>query len=328
MREKTIPSTDIYFLNACAHLVGGAASRKPIRQMGANSFKCENRYLVVRKDNPTVLKKILSDPKAEIIYLIDDDLDAAIADVQIPSDYRARLSRLKNGPVGDILARAKLVLVPSKKLEEKFSKTHKVLRLNPFWLGDCPDDSHYGALTDEPVNMVHLGTASHDAAFKFLSPVLEKLIEAQENFTFTYHSNKARLGPLDAAPQIKRRRVISWQKYKRQLGNHRYHLGLYPILDTPFNQARSRNKILEYSLAGCPAVYSKGWEHAGNLASEAQMWLADNDVEAWFTMLRQIMQDRSGLSQAYGHCRKYFTEINDEMSQLNLWQDILVRGNL
>ena len=168
---------------------------------------------------------------------------------------------------------------------------------------------------------MHLGTASHQAGLDFLKPVVEVLLERFDRFHFTYVGREPRLGALDAHPRVHRERPQSWRRYRRFLGRRRIHLGLYPLPDTPFNRARSRNKLLEHAIVGAVGVYSRSWPTANELQECAI--LAGEDAADWIAALSPYLEEPQRLRPLAQAARQVVGPLNDPTTQRRFWADVL-----
>ena len=251
MFYRPIPSTDLYFLNSCRDLTGWG---KPVTRLGSNSFRCGDRYLIIRSERSAIVQKILNTPRARIILVIDDDIRAASSDATLPPAYQRRLEDAATGDTGALMARADLVLAPSQQLMDRLADCRKVERIDPYWGKQCTTGSHFDSMGEGTVSLVHMGTASHQAAMNFLGPVLAQVLEALPAVTFSYFARRSMLSELDKHTRVNKLPLMPWRKYARTLGERQFHLALYPILDTPFNRARSCYKITEHALSGCAGL--------------------------------------------------------------------------
>ncbi|WP_020400987.1 glycosyltransferase [Kordiimonas gwangyangensis] len=318
-----IPTTDLYFLNSCGNLVARPWRRGPVRRLGANVFRVGKRFLIIRRDHEALVRSVLAEPDAEIIYLIDDNLEA-LHDSSLPDAYRSRLEGLRGGIYKDILARARLVVTSAQVIADSLPAGTQAHVMNPAWRGRLKPGKHL-ARAQERVDMVHLGTGSHGAGYSFLIPVLEEVLAAVPHSHFHYFGNAPLLATLDGHARVHRMRAKTWAGYKRALPGFRFHLGLYPLVDTPFNAARSVNKILEYTLAGCPAMYSAQWAEARGLSDSKTAFLAPDDAGAWAERLKEILAAPAVLQSVYeGACAHYDT-LNDLAAQRQFWQDTFIR---
>jgi hypothetical protein len=318
----TLPTTHLYFLNSCADSVSRLFRRGPIRRLGDNCFAAGETVLLIRQDRPDLMDRLRADRPGRLVYLVDDDIQAAGEDASLPQDYRSRLTRFHEEYHADLVARADTLVVTSDTLLQKFSSHRDVRIVHPVWHLDLADDHHFDALASgEAVQAMHLGTGSHQAGLDFLKPVIAALLERHERFHFTYVGHGPRMGALDAHPRVHRERPQSWRRYRRTLGRRRIHLGLYPLPDTPFNRARSRNKVLEHAIVGAVGVYSRSWLAADKLQGCAI--LAGENAADWIEALSPYLDEPQKLRPLAQAARQIFAALNDSKSQRQFWADVL-----
>lgn len=320
-----IPTTDLYFLNACAGLVGRPWRSGPVERIGANTFRSGDKYLVVRRDREVVINRVLAHQKkgAELIYLIDDDM-TAVGDETLPAGYRERLQTLKKGTYAAMMECAEHVVTSSRVIADKLETSARVHVVSPVWAG-APRGQAQPVNLGGVTNLVHLGTGSHGAGFEFLRPVIETVLKRFPNVHFHYFGNVPQMGQLDEHPHVHRRKLKTWAGYKRAIPSFRFHLGLYPLIDTPFNAARSVNKILEYTLAGCPAMYSAHWGEANGLTGGENAFLAGDSAAEWQARLIRILSAPEQMATVYDGAKRFFEEKNDVAAQRAFWQEIFIR---
>jgi hypothetical protein len=318
----TLPTTNLYFLNSCADSVSRLFRRGPVRRLGDNCFSAGETVLLIRQDRPDLMDRLRVDRPRRLVYLVDDDIQAASEDSSLPQGYRSRLTRFHAEYHADLVARADTLVVTSDTLLQKFSSHRDVRIVHPVWHLDLADDHHFDALASgEAVQAMHLGTGSHQAGLDFLKPVIAALLERHERFHFTYVGHGPRLGALDAHPRVHREKPQSWRRYRRSLGRRRIHLGLYPLPDTPFNRARSRNKVLEHAIVGAVGVYSRSWLAAEKLQGCAI--LAGENAADWIEALSPYLDEPRKLRPLAQAARQIVAALNDSTSQRLFWADVL-----
>jgi len=118
---------------------------------------------------------------------------------------------------------------------------------------------------------------------------------------------------------------MRWKRYKNQIGDEHFHLGLYPMLDTPFNLGRSHNKILEYTLTGCAAVFSRNWNHSELIEHDKNGWLCNNDQQSWVNTILSLIEEPKQLLDGFRGASQLFYQLNDLQSQRNFWKRLLLK---
>lgn len=321
-----IPTTDLYFRNVVAPRIsrspfGRTSQRRPVRRIGENSFIAGRHAVVVRRDAPAVIARILRHPDLALTYVIDDDLSAAETDGGLPDDYRRRLIALRDGQHRTLVDRADHIVVCSDHLAEVYGRTGKpVSRLDPHWALPFADDRHFVRhQPDAPLDVAYMGSVTHGADRAFVFEVMTKLLERRSDIRFTLVSSRPLGNALDGHPAVRRLRPLPWWLYLYRARRARYHLALYPMLDTPFNRGRSLNKLIEHAVAGAPGIYSRRWDFAGHVREGETGHLAENIVSHWVDAADEALGDLPALQRMHGEAAKVAKDLNNPERQTAFW---------
>ena len=320
-----LPTTHLYFLNAMGSAVSAWWRRRPIESRGANCFVHGDAMVLIRRDRPQVMREALAWP-GRLAYLIDDDIAAGLDSPNLSADYRERFARFHHDFHQPLLARADLVVAPSRALAERLGADPKtrsrVSRIDPYWPAPFADQAHFEPLGQgASLRIVHLGSGSHQAALATVTPIIAGLLDRHAQAHFTYFSAKPVSPTLEAHPRARRVEPKTWPEYRRWLTRHRFHLGLYPLMPDTFDRARSINKLVEHALVGAVGVYPEDWEPARMVTGNAIS--APSDPAGWGPVLEAALADRATLAgMAAGAARQL--EARDYLaSQRRLWGDFL-----
>lgn len=79
--------------------------------------------------------------------------------------------------------------------------------------------------------------------------------------------------------------------HARDVVNSRIDLAIAPLLDHPFNHAKSDLKWLEYSICYIPGIYSTISPYTGSVEHGRTGWLVDNKPELWVEAIERFMHD-------------------------------------
>ncbi|WP_321505334.1 hypothetical protein [Breoghania sp.] len=320
--SRAIPTTDLYFANACCDWVRPTPGRRTpvVRRIGANSFLHGDQAVVCRRDTPRVIDALLGDPALKLTYVIDDDLDAADRDTTLPGDYRARLKRLRDGQYRALVDRARTIVVPSQHLADKFAASHETVQIGPVWAGDAPTDAHFKALeTGGVIDIAYLGSVTHGADRAFVSNVLQAVLAKRDDVRVTMIARKKLGTSLDGHPRLRLRRPLPWSLHRARHARLRFHLALYPMLDTPFNQGRSINKVIEHAMLGAVGLYSADWAFADHIGHGETGLLVENDEAAWVAAILSALEDPAALRAMQVRARASAAILNDPAPQRRFW---------
>src|SRR6056297_3336189 len=128
-RRGLLPTTALYFLNACADWIADGL----VEQTGTNSFRTSRANLVIRQDLPEAVGQALDDRSRKLVYLVDDHVAAHASDVGLPENYRARLADRWQRVFQPLLRRASAIVVCSDYLLHHLLPYGPTLRTDPVW---------------------------------------------------------------------------------------------------------------------------------------------------------------------------------------------------
>lgn len=321
-----LPTTDLYFRDACAGSIARWWRPGPIQALGANTFRCGDTLLLVRRDTPALMRRALQWP-GRLIYLIDDDITGAAQSAGLPADYRRRLAAFDRDHHRPLVARADHLVVASMALQALFTGQapfagHAVTAIDPFWSLPLADHSHFAdPRARSPVRLVHLGSGSHGAGLKLLEPALLRLLDGGRDVTFTFIGSAGDHPALEAHPRVLRIAPRRWPRYRRWIAGQRFHLGLYPLADTPFDRARSANKLIEHGIVGAVGVYPEDWPPARRIGAGAI--IAPGAPGDWFETMADAIGDLPRLETSAATASRRLQSINNVTMQRSIWSTLL-----
>lgn len=87
--------------------------------------------------------------------------------------------------------------------------------------------------------------------------------------------------------------IRDYESYIRRFAELRFDIGLAPMLDTPFYNCKTNNKLREYGACRCAGVYSNTPLYAAYVTHGETGLLVDNEPEAWKQAVWQLCEDES-----------------------------------
>lgn len=239
--REPLPTSQLYGLE-------GHFPRAPTKSVMGDAYRVGNQVVLVRCAAP-------HDGPEPAHLLIDDDMEAAIADTSLPAGYRARLEQSwRKSAAATCMDRICSVIVPSTALERKYlSMGKKVHRIDPWW----PVPAEYPSCDEinmDSRDVAFLGTGSHVGDLEDLKSALR-----DSNRSWRFHHF---LGPhspkwLQQLRDVVAHKPMSWRKYCVALPQLRFPICVYPARATAVNQARSCNKFLEHAMTASVALYGQ-----------------------------------------------------------------------
>ncbi|MBU6268630.1 MAG: hypothetical protein KGN34_13880 [Sphingomonadales bacterium] len=325
-----LPTTHLYFVNAMTAQLAKWWRRAPVQARGANCFVHGDAMVLIRRDKPRVMREALHWP-GRLAYLIDDDVAAGMASPWLPESYRDGFARFEREFHRPLLARADLVVAPSRALAERLGDPAEnrgcklkldIRRIDPFWPAAFADTAHFQPLAHgAPLRIVHLGSGSHQAGLEAIAPLLAGLLDRHGHAQFTYFSARPVHPALEAHSRARRIEPKTWPEYRRWLSRHRFHLALYPLMPDRFDRARSINKLLEHALVGAVGIYPEDWVPATMIAGNALS--APSDPALWGDVLESAVARQSTLADMAAGAAAQLAARDYAGRQQALWHEFL-----
>ena len=323
-RPQRLPSTDLFFLNACGYRVATAWKRAPITAQGLNCFVHGDAMLLVRSDTPEVMRAALNWP-GRLAYIVDDDIAGAADSPGLPDHYRRRLATFDATWHRPLIARADLLVAASDVLahglaERPAVKRPRLQRIDPYWALPLADQRHFAGLDHgDKLRIAHLGSGSHQGGLCAIAPAVAALLDQDSSISFTYVAAEIVSAALEAHPRAHRLAPRSWPRYRRWLSHARFHLALYPLTASRFDRARSCNKLFEHAIAGAVGVYPQDWP-AAQMAGDGAM-LAPGDPGSWAGALAVAVSRRSELADMAARAARSLSGYDTATMQRTIWSD-------
>ncbi len=309
------PTADLYFLNACADLIGNG-----VEQISPTVFASQAACLVIRHDQ----RAGRLPPRRRLIYLIDDDVDAGQADNNLPYFYRQKLRIVEGATARRLRRYAGVAVVGSPALADVYRPVMETHLLCPYWSEPMGGTAHFKALSEDGwTDMGYLGSSAHRGDLAFLLPVVQALLAGHPKLRFHLPAEHRLPPDLDGHPRVLRISGPSWSGYRRELVARRFHIALYPLLDTPFNRSRSPNKLIEHGIVGAAPVYSQSWDAAGRAVAAGAGLAAANDQRQWFEAVSALLADPARIGELSRGAQRLGSRMNDPAPQRDLWHSLL-----
>jgi GT2 family glycosyltransferase/SAM-dependent methyltransferase/Tfp pilus assembly protein PilF len=145
---------------------------------------------------------------------------------------------------------------------------------------------------EDPFVIGWFGTATHDEDLAIIKPAIVELARKYAGklvFKFWGYLPE----DLKNIPGVKlvRGSQPDLKLHARDVVNSRIDLAIAPLLDHPFNHAKSDLKWLEYSICYIPGIYSTISPYTGSVEHGRTGWLVDNKPELWVEAIERFMHD-------------------------------------
>lgn len=287
-----LPTADYYFLGGIGDLVGGGetASGQPIVRLGPNTWAHAGRLVIIRYVTPDEISAIESGAWQSVHYVIDDLIPAAADSLELPADYRSRLTRFSADLLPRILALRPAIVAPSAAILEAFPGFEHE-RLDPCCLalrrGLLPPPTPAA----ETLDIAFLGTRSHAGTLPLLKAIGEALNRLQPDARLHLFFGRHLPPEIASMRAVIGHAPVPWPQFQEFTRRSRFHIGLAPVLDTPFATARSITKLMDYAAVGAAGLYGRRAPFDGVITDGRDGLLLGDDPGEWVDAILKLAAD-------------------------------------
>lgn len=228
---------------------------------------------------------------ATLVFDLDDDLLA------IPRSHSdARLLRPRAAVARRMLDLADTVWLSTPGLAERLSS----IRPDAAVMENALDERIWTTPTapslDQPVRILCMGTTTHERDFAMIQPALSRLkAEYNDRVVIDIVGMTARN---DLPPGMNRlappaAAMRSYPGFVNWLtsAEPQWHIGLAPLLDTPFNLCKSPIKAMDYAALGLAVLASDTTVYRNSTADGPAGQLVANSPAAWYAALTWLLRN-------------------------------------
>ena len=309
------PTADLYFRNACSDFL-----RRGVQQLAPTVFANDTTCLVMRHH----MRAGRLPNRRRLIYLLDDDVVSGIGDTSLPFLYRQKLRWVEH-VAGQWMSKfAGVAVVGSPVLAKLFRPVMETHLLRPYWSERFAGLGHFDPLLQGEgwIDIAYLGSSVHRADLKFLLPVIGQLLAVEPRVRFHLPERHTLPSEFDRHPRVLRIRGLGWSAYRREIAGRQFHIALYPLLDTPFNRARSPNKLIEQAVVGAVPLYSRSWAETRRVDHGISGICLPNVPEAWLDALQDLMADPARMLEIARGAQSLARKLNTAEPQRKLWRSL------
>lgn len=310
------PSSDLYLSGCCADLLESGA----LERHSTTVFRFQRTLIVVRHDGG--METLPAHDR--LIYVIDDDWRGGLTDRNIPAWYRGRLF-LREARAAHRLEPMADVIVVSSNVMALMYRTRfplkQVVVIEPAWAD--PEAAANTVLEERKIlRLAVLGAATHRRDALWLTPVLTALLEARSSLQILWSTNHSLPKALTGNIQVVQVPALDWVKYQEWIARTQADIGLYPLIDGPFNRGRSINKLCEYDRLGAAVVGSNYWCAAREAEKHGACLLVPMDTRTWIDRVLDLIDKPSKIEQLT-RLNRLWLSTRGLSKQRRLWDDIL-----
>lgn len=284
IEECANPSTDFFILPA---LVSG--HHQIIRcghQDLPDSTALSDAIVIFVRYVPSGWAKLIGAERNRLralIFFMDDDVLDFSASSGMPLAYRYKLATLALRQRGWLQRQQAKLWVSTSYLASKYADWQPQLILpTPPPLPERIRRIFY-----------HGSIATHKAEIRWLRPVLEEVLHKDGQAVFEIIGKKEVFELYRGLPRVTVVHTLKWPAYQAFLAMQERHVGLNPLLDIPFNRARSYSKFFDITRCGAVGIYTQGSACAEIVTHQQQGLLVATDQGAWAEAILSLTQNEA-----------------------------------
>jgi len=234
---------------------------------------------------------------SQVAYFMDDDLLHPKHWVGLPRPYVKKLNKYCGAFIADIHALSSEYWFSTEELRQRYPyTTAQIIEPRPL-VGDA-----YGPRTlhpvreNGPVQMFYHGSATHQAEMEWLFPIIRTLLDKCPRLHFELIGNHSINQRFRHLPRTRILHPLSWHNYISHCHTLQGHIGLAPILSSPFNMGRSHSKIYDIARCGAVGVYSTPSPYVGAITDKEDGVMLKNDPDLWVETISGLANDPAKLN--------------------------------
>ena len=306
VEESANPSSD-YFVLPYLQAQGFVVERRQFPDLPEPSQLRGVEILFVRYV-PTGWRRLVASCRGEIagVHLfMDDDLFSWPSFARMPLRYQWKLLSLSWRHRSWLRSMGARLLVSTPYLQQRYAEWQPQLLAPRVPAALLPLLEREDAEPSEsaPITVFYHGSASHGADLKWLRPVIERILAADERIVFEVIGNSSVNRLFRGLPRVQVLHPMKWDSYQSLLRRPGRTIGLAPLLDSPFNRARAHTKFLDITLAGAVGIYAAGSVYGGVVRHRENGLLLPMDQGAWADAILQLAADQSVRRQMLSEAR-------------------------
>ncbi|MFZ4115684.1 MAG: hypothetical protein ACOYK6_03050 [Chthoniobacterales bacterium] len=226
----------------------------------------------------------------KVTYLQDDDIPAVFKAHELPFFYRLR-TWWRYYTTRSLLAKVvSEIALSTEELAARYSDVPSTL-----W------EPLYPYKKKRPVNHMEIseltyfyhGTITHRHEIKWLLPIIQKVQEEFPHACFELMGDISMKNIFQKIPRVRILPAMKWPNYYAYLVSVKYAVGLAPLLDTPFNRARSHTKLYQITCAGAAGIFSDIPPYSKKIIHGSTGILSQNDPDLWIETIINLLQNKN-----------------------------------
>lgn len=134
------------------------------------------------------------------------------------------------------------------------------------------------------------GTAAHRAELAWLAHIVAEVQRQFPEAWFEVFTDRRARELFRGIPRVRCIYPMSWPDYLSYTATFRADVGLAPLLDTSFNQARAPVKFFDITRTGAAGIYSTGPVYNNIVKNGVNGFLVPNEPKRWVEAIIRLLQ--------------------------------------
>lgn len=297
LHEKPNPTTEFYLepllqAKTADYRVCSLTESPPV--ITDNSQK--NSLVIVRYMNSKWRKWIDAncDKIGNIIYFMDDDVFDPGSHKHLPLDYQFKLFRLAYRFRSWILKNTEL-WVSTDFLQKKYFQYHPKIIQPAF---------PYNSQNKSKCIFYHGSSATHNDEMRWLHSIIKEVLSKDPNVFFEIIGGPLMRLKYANLPRVNVISPLGWQDYKTFLSLPGRMIGLAPLMDNPFNAARSHVKFYDITHAGAVGIYADHPAYQSVIIDNENGILLPMDKKMWADAILELANDEKRCQRLLARARE------------------------
>lgn len=281
VEERANPSTDYFVAPACAGQ-GRRLHRCRFDEAPPEASLANAVVVFVRYIPPQWRRKVEAERRqmAQLVFFMDDDVLDPRTWGDMPWRYRYKLYRQAARHQGWLQRQDAQLWVSTAWLQQKYA-AWSPLRVEPLPL----------SATQGACRVFYHGSASHRAEIRWLHPVIEQVQHEDPRVVFEIIGGQDVYRLYRNLPRVTVVHPMRWPAYEAFVDQPGRHIGLAPLLELPFNRARSCTKFFDITRAGAAGIYAAAGACGGFVRPGIDGLVLPMRPQAWAEAILQLARD-------------------------------------
>ena len=278
VEERPNPTTDLYILPA---FLGQGRDVIKLSLHELPKLKANSTFSVVFvRYLSASWKRFLNQHRAQLVDLVffmDDDLFDLSATKGTPFRYRHKLYKLAFKHQAWLRSMDASLWLSTPHLMEKY-QSWKPVQVLPRPM----------AQPTEVITVFYHGSSSHKREIHWLYDVMKSVLEQDERISFEIIGGKEVNKQYKSLPRTVVSHPMSWETYTRWIAQPGRAIGLAPLLDEPFNHARSYTKFFDITQAGAVGIYAEASQYSEVVTHGKNGYLLNMEKLSWVNAILEL----------------------------------------